>query len=371
MKYPILFGCLLILLPYSLSATTSGTNAATNTIVTRVASGAFTADGINTAGEYSDPDDVVDVAGSDFMEAKVFLHRTRDAMTGDEELRIYFSVHDIDSNSGDHIDFYFDRRHDHGSLATTGPLAEDIRLRIERVSCSGGACVFDRLARDSATNFFIGTPTGVPFANAEVQASNVGEWSGADPGFQDGWTGEFVLTPADLGWGTFPPVIGFLAVAESQGSNGINAGDGIGAGGSPAASYPLSGGSVVDQTQADDWANLKLRYPIDYALVLDFSGSMLATDTLTDNRWVRAKRAADLFVAGLGLVNDDTCGGGSCFDDNIYASQYSWSCSDDTALGDTTGGITGVSLGPTSIPTPPVGTSSFMGNWLPGSGCLT
>jgi hypothetical protein len=115
-----------------------------------------------------------------------------------------------------------------------------------------------------------------------------------------------------------------------------------------------------------DWANLKLRYPIDFGLIMDYSGSMTATDGLSENRWVRAKRAADLFAATLGLFKD------TYFDDKVAIMQYSWSCSGNDTTGNTTGTVPGLNINPINIPNPPTGMSSLTsGNATnpPGNNC--
>ena len=347
-------------------ADTDPNDPATNLLVERTAAGAFNADGLCAApcSDYpDDADDFIEVNNgpqSDCMEARVFLARTRDA-GGNESLRIYFSVHDVDLNAQDAIEFYFDRLHNHGT-SPDSELEEDVLLRIPRDDCVDGACSFEVIRRDGTGNFNAGTPLAVPAFEAQIRENNPGEYA-------NGWTGELELTPEHLGWGYFAPAPGLMVVATSGNSNllGPAACNVLP---TPQAFYPAGGGFETDPA---DWANLKLRYPIDYALVLDFSGSMLALDGLADNRWARAKRAADLFVAGLGLFLDDSCGGSSCLDDRIFASQYNWACGDDTASGDGTGAITGVPLGPTAVPPPPTGSgSSFMaGNASdpPGNNC--
>lgn len=325
---------------------------AVNHTVTRSDTAVFTADGIDTGGtEYSDADDMVQLSGSNYMEARAFYKRYRDAASGNEELRVYFSVHDIDSNAADNIDFYFDRLHNHNSAG--GP-DEDILLRVTRNNCAPPACSFTRFARSGGV--FGGAGTAVAVSNAAVLADSAGEYSGAGAGFNSGWTGEFALSPADLGWSYFPQDLGHLVIARSEGQNAISAANPLpGSPAAPSATYPLNGASIVSANAPQFWGNLKLRYPIDYAIVMDFSGSMLETDGGTESRWTQAKRAADLFVAALGLFKSDM------LDDRISISQYSWSCSNDGAAGNTTGAVAGLGskLTPSDIPAPPTGTSSY------------
>lgn len=336
-------------------ATTDPSDPAVNHTVTRSDVAVFVADGDNTAGtEYSASDDMVETSGQDenFLEAQVYTQRYRDPATGDEQLRVFFSVHDIDANNGDRVEFYFDQLHNHGSFGDTS-LDEDKMLRIERNDCTPPSCNFNLISRDG-TGAFSGSGSALPISNAQVKA--IVPTAYATPGFEAGWTGEFALTPADLGWSYFPQALGFYVIVRSGNQNAVSAAHPLPT--SPAApevSYP--GAANVDAwvTEADDWGNLKMRYPIDYALVLDYSGSMTSMDGLSTNRWVRAKRAADLFVAALGLFKSNM------LDDQVSVSQYSWSCSGNNSSGDTTGAVSGIGSSPgrTDIPGPPTGTDSF------------
>ena len=349
------------------AATSSPTDTLTNHVVRRTPDAAFTADGVNTGGEYAAVD-MLNVGGNNFMEAKVSIKRFRDTL-GNEELRIYFSVHDNDFDANDRIEFYFDRLHDQGTKSgATVPttLLEDLQLTILRpmadcgsagVACTTGITL---RGRDPTTGLFSGAATPVSLSQAVIKTANAGEYSAAPAPYNNGWTGELVLKPADLGWGYFPDVVGFLVRATSGNVSGINAMTGTSPTAGQSASYPLSGTSVVGATAADLWANLKLRYPIDYGLIMDFSGSMLALDGFpaeVGNRWQRAKRAADLFHAVSALFKDNF------LDDKIAIMQYAWTCGNNADAGNLSGNLQGgVTTNPQDIPaTPPTGTTSLTG----------
>ena len=342
-------------------ATTNPIDVNTNHTVMRDNSITFTADGVNTGGTQYSSAEMVELGGSLYMEAKVFMKRYRSG-SGDEELRIYFSVHDTSNDSGDSIEFVFDRLHNHGS-GISDSAAEDVMLRIRRTSCGApGSCSIERISRSGG---LFSTGSQISISNAQVIADHAGEYSTADSGLQSGWAGELVLTPADLGWGYFPQVVGLLITAKSDGANAITNADGSGGAPAPQASYPFNNACSpttsldcnLNNVNAADWANLKLRYPVKYAVTLDNSGSMLAMDSGTDNRWTRAKRAADLFSATLGLFKDPY----NMFDDEISIAQYSWSCSGNNATGDTTGSVPGIGAGTAlvDVSNPPTGTSSL------------
>lgn len=327
-------------------ATTDANDPLVNHTVTRTENAIFVADGINTAAEYTDVFHMTEALGSDFIEAKVYYKRFRDTLTGEEELRIYFSVHDITLNSGDRIDLHFDRLHNHGSFGDT-EIDEDLRLRITRNACVSPNCSFSLSPRSGGT---FGAGSALPINDAAILVDNVGEYAGAGVGFQAGWTGEFSLRPSDLGWSYFPQDLGHLVIARSEGQNAISNANPIpGSPASPLATYPLDSTIIVSANAPANWGNLKLRYPIDYAVIMDYSGSMLATDGGTESRWTQAKRAADLFVASLGLFKSDM------LDDRISLSQYSWSCSDDSNSGNTTDSVPELAgkLALAEIPPPP------------------
>ncbi|TVP48074.1 MAG: VWA domain-containing protein [Gemmatimonadales bacterium] len=151
-----------------------------------------------------------------------------------------------------------------------------------------------------------------------------------------GWRVEARLDPAVFGMNAFAHVT--RAFAESLDAdedfdftNGFWPADGVAA-------------------NLGSWAPLGLRYPIDVALSLDFSGSMRITDGQPQNRWQRATRAADLFAATFSLLRQ------SDFDDRIGLSQYSWGCG---AQGtDDTGALAGSGIPGNLIAIPPAPTGS-------------
>ena len=354
---------LLCLFMFALTAhaTEEGTLAATNHTVLRSDNAVFVADGTSTGFDAATLAAPLVVAGSDFIEAQVFVERYRSA-SGDEELRIYFSVHDISDSSSaieDTIEFIFDRRHDHGnSSADTAQLDEDVMIRIER-SADCNPCNVARVMRSGILNEFAGSGTSVSLANSAVLVNNAGEYSGAPAGFDLGWTGSLVIEPSDLQWSNFPQVMGFAVRVTSGNQNAIDASNPLPTSPpTPVASYPLNGANVVTETDPIHWANLKMRYPIEYAISLDYSGSMSATDGDVNGRtrWERAKRATDLFVATLGLFKDEH----DVIDDLISVSQYSWGCGGGGI--DSTGNVSGVSGDETSIPDPPTSGSYTEGN---------
>ncbi len=353
-KYFVLLS--LLMLAKTSLATTNPADVNTNHTVMRDTNAVFTVDGVNTGASQYRSAEMVELDGSLYMEAKVFMKRYRSG-TGDEELRIYFSVHDTTNDSDDSIEFIFDRLHNHGSGSSAGA-SEDVMLRINRTNCSA-PCSIERINR---TGGLFSTGSQMSISNAQVIADDAGEYSAADTGLQSGWVGELVLTPADLGWGYFPQVVGLLVSAKSAGANAITNANGLG-GSAPQASYPFdhactpttSSDCNLNHVNAANWGNLKLRYPVKYAVMLDNSGSMLAMDGEPENRWTRAKRAADLFSATLGLFKDPF----NMFDDEISVAQYSWSCSGNNATGDITGAVPGIGIAMVDVPDPPIGSSSL------------
>lgn len=329
----------------AIQATTDASDPNTNLVVVRTTDAAFTANGLRSpADEYSDDaEHMIELAGSDYMEGKVFLNRFNDPATGNEELRIYFSVHDNDADPGDRIDFYFDRLHNHGDLLNLPLLGDDVLIRVTRVDCIH--CTFSRFTR-GVDGLFSGGGTSVPFPNSQVISNSAGEY-GADPvPYNNGWTGEFSLTPSDLGWGHFPAVVGFMVLARSENKNGISAGHpATGSPNHPKAYYPTISG---DETNPSNWSNLKLRYPIEYMIVLDQSGSMLS-----QNKWQAAKKATNLLVSAMAILKN------SYFDDKVGVTTFSWinPSTDHTSNPKPLASIPSFPLSPADyVPDPPVET---------------
>ena len=332
-------------------------------------------DGDNTAGTEYGATERENIGGSSFLEAQVFFKRIVDAL-GNETLRVYFSIHDESNPVSaplDGIRFYFDQLHNHGTAtfpSTPAETLDDVEMVFFRTDCGHGAhpnCSADRRVR-SGNGTFDGVATVVNFTtDATVKSNAPGEYAASPNPL--GWTGEFELTPSDLGWSTFPPVFGMLVSVTSENQNNIGTGTSPG---SVTVSYPFSGASVVTNMSAGDWSNFKSRYPLDFGLVMDYSGSMTATDGLTDNRWVRAKRAADLFVDTMSLFKDDY------YDDQVAIMQYSWSCGGNDSSGNTTGNVAGLSteLSPGLIPSLPPGGGTLANSYTddnattpPGNNC--
>jgi outer membrane protein W len=298
-------------------ANTDPTDPNTNIMILKTTEASFTPDGLRSpASEYSTAaGDMIELTGSDHIEGKVFLKRYRDNITGDEELRIYFSVHDIDANSNDRIDFYFDRLHDHGNLSDPSRLDDDVILRVERSTCTG-PCTF-KLGTRAGSGLFQSL-NNIP-CDAHVIASNAGEYSSAPIGYQDGWTGEIRLTPSDLGWGDFPSLFGCMVEVRSEDSNAISPLHPIETSPEhPNAYYPtISGG---DETVPANWGNMKTRYPIHYMICLDQSGSMLS-----NSRWNHAKTAANFLATTMAIVGHDPY-----FEDRLGVVTFSWNNSANT-----------------------------------------
>jgi hypothetical protein len=301
----------------------------------------FSADGLRQPNEYfTTAGEMITVAGT--PNANVYLKRFRDPGNGQESLRIFFAVNDDDVVEEDFIDLAFDRNHDHAAGQQ-----DDVLLRIRRVACDGAACGAERMDRNGGIAFDQNDAELFSLSEGQVIISHA---LPDEAGFGIGWSGEIVVRPSDLGWGYFPGTVGvWVRARDDQGGT--------------EGSFP----AAVTELQPASWGHLQLRYPIDFALSLDYSGSMTALDGLTDNRWVRAKRAADLFAATLGLFRDNA------FDDRIAVSQYSWSCSDESAAGDATGAVAGIpGFALLAVPAPPVGMASFTSannTTPPGNNC--
>lgn len=200
---------------------------------------------------------------------------------GAESIQILVRVNDLDdSNANDFVRLYFDM--DHDGVATDAD--REVQISRDEVVLLGGVAS--------------GPPTG-------AAPLNVAQWD-VDPNTSSGWAAEVELLPSDLGTGSLPAIMGMLVFGADNNSTFFL--------------YPT--GATVGNQEA--WADLKTRYPLDYMIVLDRSGSMLSNE-----RWEQAKTAADIFANTMAALVEP-----SHFADRIGVVGFNWPCfgtSDGTA----------------------------------------
>lgn len=204
--------------------------------------------------------------------------------SGDEELQFLFTITDNTNSGNDHVRIYFDLDHDH-----TSPEPVDREVQITR----NGQVTVGGVNLGGAPS----SPTTLPAGQVSVNPT-------ASP---TTWVAEVKILPADLGLNGIPSLSGLYI----QAFNNETLDDG---------SFPATA-----TTDVLGWANLKTRYPIDYVIVLDESGSMLS-----DDKWEDAKRAADFFANTMAILGEP-----SYFADRLGLVTFSWECfgEDRTAQG--------------------------------------
>lgn len=230
--------------------------------------GTVTIDGVLTGAEWTGVP-LKDLIG-DFS-AKVRFKRDGN------NLHFLISVDDTVFNAADRVELYFDPLHNH---ATT---TDDILFRIKR----GNA--------DHRKITSSGDVPWIPGANLDIEDNSTG---GAPPDFATGWAAEVTITVADLGKADLPAILGIAILVHNQNTGNQT---------SWPSPFPPS---------ADTWANLKTRYPIEYMIVLDQSGSMLS-----QNKWNDAKKAANFMANAMAVLRDATY-----FTDHLGVVTFSWSC---------------------------------------------
>lgn len=228
-----------------------------------------------------------------------------------------------DNDDQSTINLYFDTEHDH-----TAP--HDIHIEIQRNNTTpqknGSAWL--------PSDFIIKDTNPIdPFGDTSCNSAPCGIFD--LPAGGHAWSAEIKISALDLELAFLPAIMGISVETVIESPTGVET-----------SKWPAG----FQEENPSTWANLKTRLPNHYALVFDNSGSMRATDGLSlGSRWQRTKRAADLFVAAAGLFKSPY------FDDRISLSQYSWSCSDSSAAGNTTGEVDGLAdmLNPVPIPDAP------------------
>ena len=222
-----------------------------------------------------------------------------------ESLQFYFSITDTTAEADiDQIRIRFDFDHSH-----TDTDADRTIIVTRQISGMG----------DGTDNVFTCTMDPSAVGNTLNTIPNT-EWEIPSPASSP-WIAEFRVTAAQLNRSYIPGSFG-MHVNVIRGSDGQ-------------VNYP-----AISSTDILGWQNIQTRKTIEYAISLDYSGSMRATDGESETRWERAKRATDLFVATLSLFKEQY----GLIDDRVSLSQYSWPCSADAndPGSATTGDVSGI-----------------------------
>lgn len=194
----------------------------------------------------------------------------------DNNLHFLISVDDDSYNSDDRIKLYFDPLHNHADIA------DEIEFVIRRENTG-----HQKISGS-------GPPVAwTPGANMDIEDNSTG---GSPPDFTTGWSAEVTITASDLGASDLPAITGLAVLVHNQNTSDQT---------SWPSPFPAS---------AATWANLKTRYPIEYMITLDQSGSMLS-----QNKWDNAKTAANFLANTMALLREATY-----FEDKIGVVTFSW-----------------------------------------------
>jgi hypothetical protein len=245
-----------------------------NIVTPPILGGAITVNGTEGAGEWTGAQ--VKPLTGDFT-GTVSLFRSTD------DLYLLIEADDNSFNAADQIRVFFDPLHNHGTTA------DDFEFRIKRNS----------------------NPDPAVANHRKISGGGDVQWDPADEGSELGitgaavasaqWTVELKLTPGELGLADLPPILGFGVQAESNPAGDL-------------ATWP----SIFDAgNPAGSWANLKTRFPVDYLIVLDQSGSMLS-----QNKWTNAKNAANYLANAMAVFRAP-----GHFQDRVGVVTFAWLCS--------------------------------------------
>ena len=214
-----------------------------------------------------------------------------------DSIYLLITVSDGAYNASDRISVFFDVQHNH---ATT---TDDIEFRIVRDT--GGTPNHQKITSSGASSWVPAT------LGSELGVTNS---AGA-------WVVEVKITDQELAVSDLPPIIGIGIDSESLDSGDL-------------ASWPTN---FNDNSPSTTWANLKNRYPIEYVIAMDQSGSMLS-----ESKWDNAISAANYMVNAMAILRDAVY-----FQDQLGLATFAWPCSGSDA--------TAVAIGLTNLSAFPVG----------------
>lgn len=263
--------------------TVNDLNNACYTVTAVKRSPSITIDGQNTGGEWSNAPQKTFIGS--FDGTVQFLKQGND---------LYFLLRSndtINQNDADHFLLFFDPLHNHSTTT------DDRTFRINRNNAG----------------------------HSITQGGTENPWTpGAALAIKDNggfWTAEVRLTTADLASPDLPPLMGFAARAIDNTSTRTY--------------WP----EAAVQTNPATWANLKTRYPIEYMLVLDQSGSML-----NENRWTSTVAASNYLANAMSIVREAAVGEGATlyFDDRLGVVTYGWNISSNSDISVTAKPLTSI-----------------------------
>jgi hypothetical protein len=193
-------------------------------------------------------------------------------------LYLLISMNVSPPNPADSVEVHFDTWHNHATVT------DDVSFRIVRVP---GPTLMDTKTISPG-----GTGAWTPAAGVLGRTSTSLQWMV-----------ELALPDSELGVTGLPSIMGFGIKAVDFPEDNVAVWPPLFDPGAPSSS----------------WANLKTRYPIQFDIVLDQSGSMLSS-----NKWTNAKTAANFLANTMSIFKDPY------FDDQIGVVTFAWPCSGST-----------------------------------------
>lgn len=209
----------------------------------------------------------------------------------EEEIQFFFNISDPDNKAQDMIMIYFDIDHNHELNEEHDRAIQIVRPPLNSVGSVEIA---------SVGNY-----------GSLVTVKKISTWESQNN--TQGWRAEVKIKASDLNLNAIPSLMGiFIEVERNNDNNPNNPNDTF--------TYP----ETATANDAKTWANLKTRYPLDYMIVLDQSGSMLS-----QNKWDNAKVAAQIMASTMKILSphDKDKNEEYYFNDRIGLVTFSWNCS--------------------------------------------
>lgn len=244
----------------------------------------ITIDGNDSGSEWTGAKQVTIGAGKATL--KIKSYRNTASSANEESIFLFIQTTDTTSDPDDSITLCFDILNSGGSSFDS----DDVRFEIKREKLSGQVQI-------TRTVYSGSTALWTPSTSQFEVIDNNSSWN-IEIELTASYNPALSITGTDLNTNFLPSIVGFGVLVTDVDVSSINE-----------TEWPAGAGI----TNPGTWAKLRTRYPADYMLVLDQSGSMLSQD-----KWTAAKKASNIMVNIMSGFRNDS------FNDKVGVTTFSW-----------------------------------------------